>query len=281
VQCKEDRVLVLRTNGSPACVSEKTAERTGWKILKTEFIHTEKLVTIPEPTITPEQVTPTIVILDQSSDVEFVDDGREIFRSKLQGMAPPFNAYNLVIGGMNTNNFKNDGHGFITTTLTPHEKYSLNLGGVFYLEDWLPDYIPDGYKLLYSNTQVQKSGSVTLNHRFVPTSFVLTPDITNYDLTMSKGFVISVEKYVNIEIPSIENSIKQSKELFEKSSGNVGGYRDIYRDGKLVSAYAGSNDYNSYQSVISFNFNEDIIVILRSDYHTLDELIPIYESIGN
>ena len=31
IQCKENRVLVLRNNGSPACVTEKTANRTAWQ----------------------------------------------------------------------------------------------------------------------------------------------------------------------------------------------------------------------------------------------------------
>jgi hypothetical protein len=38
IQCKENRVLVLRSNGFPACVTERTAERTGWEIIKTEKI---------------------------------------------------------------------------------------------------------------------------------------------------------------------------------------------------------------------------------------------------
>ena len=33
IVCKENRVLVLRNNGYPACVTEKTADRTGWEII--------------------------------------------------------------------------------------------------------------------------------------------------------------------------------------------------------------------------------------------------------
>jgi len=35
--CRQDRVLVLRTNGNPACVKETTAEKLGWKIIKHDF----------------------------------------------------------------------------------------------------------------------------------------------------------------------------------------------------------------------------------------------------
>jgi len=75
---------------------------------------------------------------------------------------------------------------------------------------------------------------------------------------MSKGFHIRVQKYVNHEPSPTEGGIKLHKEHLETSSGNVGGYRDIYRDGKLVSSYAGSNDYNSYQAVIGFDFGYTI-----------------------
>jgi len=34
IQCREDRVLVLRTNGNSACVFEKTAEKMNWKIIQ-------------------------------------------------------------------------------------------------------------------------------------------------------------------------------------------------------------------------------------------------------
>ena len=38
IQCRDDRVLVLRTNGNVACVSERTAERTGWDLQQNESI---------------------------------------------------------------------------------------------------------------------------------------------------------------------------------------------------------------------------------------------------
>ena len=35
IQCKENRVLVLRTNGNIACMSEKGVEKMGWEIIET------------------------------------------------------------------------------------------------------------------------------------------------------------------------------------------------------------------------------------------------------
>ena len=34
IECKENRLLVIRNNGNPACVSERTVERTEWEIIK-------------------------------------------------------------------------------------------------------------------------------------------------------------------------------------------------------------------------------------------------------
>ncbi len=34
IQCRDDRVLVLRTNGNVACVTEKSAERMGWELIQ-------------------------------------------------------------------------------------------------------------------------------------------------------------------------------------------------------------------------------------------------------
>jgi len=44
IQCVEYRILVIRDNGSPACVTEKTAEKTGWSvvILTKQIESTEK-----------------------------------------------------------------------------------------------------------------------------------------------------------------------------------------------------------------------------------------------
>jgi|GEM_PF-2827457 len=49
IQCRENRVLVLRSNGSPACVTEKTAEKIGWEIIETFIV--QNIPVIPEKTI--------------------------------------------------------------------------------------------------------------------------------------------------------------------------------------------------------------------------------------
>ncbi len=280
IQCRDDRVLVQRSNGSPACVSERTAERTGWEILKTEFIHTEKLVTIHEPTITPDQVTPTIVILDQSSDVEFVDDGRELWVAKAGGISSPRDIYQYVIGKqMKHSEFKNDGEGNITLTSVPHEKYSLKPNKTLYLEDWLPDYVPDGYKLLYSQTDwSEKARETTLVHQYVPVSFELTEDTNLWHLQTSKGFNVGVVMSLDKK-PSIESSKIKYLEMDGKFRKNTFKFQDVERDGKEVFAYSGGNSHLSYHATVMFHPDKYTSVVVGSYYHTIDELLPIFNSV--
>jgi len=292
IQCRDDRVLVQRSNGGIACVSERTAERTGWEIIKTEFIHTEKLVTIPEPTITPElvtipettispkQVTPTIVILDQSSDVEFVDDGREIWKAYAGGMAPPTNVYSKILSKLSQHSeFQNDGEGNITLIAVPHEKYSVDEEDGFYLEDWIPEYIPEGYKLFYSTTGYSSLvDTYYLTHQYVPTTFVLTEDTTTSDLKMSKGFKITVKKYPDVQSP-IDGAIETYWKNVSQFYDNFGGFQDIKRDGKTVYAYSGGNSHLYYHATLSWQPDDHIKINVQSNYHSIEELLPIFNSI--
>ena len=277
IQCRDDRVLVLRTNGNVACVTEKSAERTGWKILKTEFIHTEKLVTIPE------QVTPTIVMIDQSSDVEFVDDGRDIDYGSAGGLSSPRDLYQYVIGKqMKHSEFQNDGEGNITLAAVQHEKYSLKPNKTFYLEDWLPDYVPDGYKLLYSQTDwSEKNQRSSVTHQYVPTTFVLTEDYNSRDSIKSQGFSIGVSKYT-YELGSIEDRIERNIEKKAMFGGHYGeGYNIMYRDSKPVQTYSGGTTHHWYQASLSMHPDKNTSFIISTNYLTLDEILPIFNSVGN
>ena len=49
IQCKIEHVFVLRTNGVPACVYEKTASRLGWDIIATEFVYNELVQQVTPP----------------------------------------------------------------------------------------------------------------------------------------------------------------------------------------------------------------------------------------
>jgi len=265
IQCNENLVLVLRTDGSPVCVKESSADKLGWEIINTF------------PVIDTKTVEPTITTLDLSSPVEFVDDGRE-FGEVLQRMPAARPIYDKIMESMN-NGISVNSKGVATITSQAHEKYSINEGVGLYAEDWMPTYIPDGYKLLYSETECYEiTGSCSVIMRFVPTTFVLNQNITNYDLQFGKGFYVGAGIY-KTPLDEIEDSIEDLKESRESQPGNYGGFRDMTRDGKTVMAYEGGNDLNYYTTGLVVHTDEFTRINVRSNYLSLDELIPVFESI--
>jgi len=78
----------------------------------------------------------------------------------------------------------------------------------------------------------------------------------------------------------IEDIIEEFVEIRESQPGNYGlGFVDMTRDGKTVLAYEGGNDYTRYQTILSFHPNEYTSVGVSSYYLSLDELLPVFESI--
>lgn len=262
--CKENRILVIRGNGNPACVTQSTAERMGWEIIKTVFI------TNAEPT------TPKVTVLDVSSQIEFVDDNREYPRA-LQKSPAPSPLYDRVMASM-TDGVSVDNAGTATITSLPHENYSFNPGVGFYTEDWFPSYVPDGQKLLYTETKCHPSGNCGVGIHFVPTSFVLHENATFHDLIVSKGFSIGIS-YSVLPLDEVEDSIEYLSEIRESQPRNYGGFVEMTRDGKTVLAYEGGNALNRYYAGLTFHPDEHTSVHVGSNYHTLDELIPIFDSV--
>ena len=278
VQCKENHVLVHRTNGSPACVTEKTAERMGLEIIiKEEVAVSDKVQEISKV------AESEIIVLDLSSLTEFVDDGRE-YPTAIQRSPAPAPMYDSIMQHLES--FPVDGNGVATFTAVPHTKYSLNPQQGLYIEDWMPTYIPKGYKLLYGSTSyhtTELNGNTYETHgaglSFVPSTYVLSEDVTNTDYKINKGFHISI---VHSTLPhdEIGDDIEHVREVFESQGNNYGeGFREMTRDGKTVSAYAGGNGFNPYQAALSFYPDEFTSIHVTSSYHTLDELIPIFESV--
>jgi len=116
--------------------------------------------------------TPNDLIINLSSPVEFVDDGRE-FDYVLQRMPAPRLVYDTIMEDMN-DGVSVDSNGVATITSQPHEKYSINPGVGIYGEDWMPNYIPDGYKLLSTGSECYEIiVDCGLGIWFVPTTFEL------------------------------------------------------------------------------------------------------------
>ena len=73
IQCKENRVLVLRTNGNVACITERTVERTGWEI-------------IPEN----QEITNVVITTDKSEykQVEIIKNEFDLRLGQTSGVKP-------------------------------------------------------------------------------------------------------------------------------------------------------------------------------------------------
>ncbi len=285
IQCRDDRILVIRENGSPACVTEKTAEKTGWEIINTfEINPTNKNSTsLDEESLIISEIDSEkseVIILSVSSSVEFVDDGREIKRSLVQKAPAPLYIYDKIIQLQETG-LSADSNGFVRIVSDPHEKYSVNPGVGFYAEDLIPSFIPDGYKLLYSETNYYPiTGNSALGLTFVPNTYELNENVTNRDIQINKGFMVFIQKNTT-PLDEIEDMIEYLKERRESQPNNYGGFVEMTRDGKTVFAYEGGNHFNHYQAILDYHPDDFTSHSVASYYHTLDELIPIFQSVGN
>ena len=225
---------------------------------------------------------PNDIVLDLSSPTEFVDDGREYPRT-MGHRGPPQLIYDSILESHA--NFNVDENGIATFTSIPHEKYSRNDKQGYYIEDWLPAFIPEGQRLLSASTgysTFELNGNVyetyATGSTFVPTTFTLTPFTTNHHLNLAKGFHAGVT-YSTLPHDEIEDSIEHLREFFIDREDGYGEIRELTRDGKTVVAFAGGNSVNPYRASVYFHPDEFICVGVNSNYHTLDELIPIFDSV--
>ena len=220
------------------------------------------------------------VILKTSSSTEFVDDGREITGAVLEPSAPPYDMYDTIMNSeINPGNIGPDNLARIQST--SHEEYSVNPGIGFDVEDWMPTHIIDGQRLLYADTGCYRSGDCYLEMQFVPTTFVLNENVHSHALDFSKGYLVHVEYEVK-RFYEIDYIVKSLRKIYESEPGAYGGFVNMTRDGKTVWAYeGGQHTFRHYQAVLNFDLNEHTWFGVKSKYHTLDEIIPVFESMGN
>ena len=298
IQCRENKVLVIRDNGNPACVKEETAQKTGWDIIATEFA--QKIVPSNQEVQINDKVENNLIehestvdnetnnndeqefiVLDLGSDVEYVDDGREIYRATLQKSPAPQNIYERIIDNQEDSNIDPHGNMRIPAGFA-HEKYSIVDGIGLYPADWMPTYIPDGYQLLYFDNYhfTEGTGRAELRIYFVPNTFELTNQTTTRDIDISHGFVINAYRET-APLNEIEDTMEYVKEILESQSGYEGRWLNIQRDGKTVWASETQNNINHYDAVVAFHPDEYTSVGIISYYHTLEELKPIFDSVMN
>ena len=280
IQCSDSKVLLESPHGTPACVFNSSVDR----LVQIGFIMIEVQIDIQDSPVdvVPEEVT--TVILNVSSPEEFVHDGRE-FQRTLQRMPAPWPMYDRIVAAT-TGIIPADSSGTFSLRSAPHEKYSVIPKVGFHLEDWMPSVIPAGQRLLAAETyyssydigaSVEKEEYIAF-YRFVPTTFVLHPNVTSWNLDTSQGFTMGVKRS-NFAYDQVVDISEHRQDILKSQPGSYGGCISMTRDGNAVSACEGGNRWNPYNAGISFNPDEFTIVHVNSNYHTLDELIPVFNSI--
>ena len=280
IQCSDSKVLLESSRGTPACVFNSSVDR----LVQIGFTIIEVRTDIQD---SPADVVPaegTTVILNVSSSEEFVHDGRE-FQRAFQRMPAPWPMYDRIVAAT-TGIIPADSDGTFSLRSVPHEKYSVISKVGFHLEDWMPSVIPAGQRLLAAETyyssydigaSVEKEEYIAY-YRFVPTTFVLHTNVTSWDLHTSQGFTMGVKRS-NFGYGQTVDISEHRQDILKSQPDNYGGCISMTRDGKAVSACEGGSSWNAYRATISFNPDEFTIVHVNSNYHTLDELIPVFNSV--
>ena len=207
-------------------------------------------------------------ILQIASPVPFVDDGREKnwnwepIDNGNRPHAKKVSDYDLFVGNDNKNTT-------MVFTSPKHEKYTINHGVGLYHEDWMPTYIPDGYRLLYINSEhiVYPNLEVTyyIRYFFVPNNLIVDPNtgvLSRFEgqigmreslYERSKGFNAGV---------SIHNFPKEPNSLYNTTT----------IDDIKVWAYNQLNEKNEFSASIKYRSNEGHMhMSVSSQYLTLEE----------
>ncbi len=224
-------------------------------------------------------------VLLASSLEPFEDDGREYLYKILEHYPAPTPYFDMIkYGWIDTTGFETNEFGVVTYLDESHEKYSLNLKKGFYLEDWLSDNIPEGQKLLIAQTgysTYEKNGLINekydASYNFVPIDFVVDEKTTSYDLEHNMGFRVSIS-YDSWQV-EIEDILEERKERHAEKSNNYGGHKTMMRDGEMVILFEGGYTGRHYENSIYWVFDDNYSINVRSHYYSLEELIPIFNSI--
>lgn len=151
----------------------------------------------------------------------------------------------------------------------------------------MPTYIIDGYRLLYAYSAYSDYRDNLVPHEvhtvmfyYVPSDYVLSPDANDWDLFhFSNGYSVSAQIDTS-QYDEIEDSIEGFNELGVHNTGTYGGFTEMTRDGRTVLAYAGGDDVNYYRATLVYHLTDFSKIKVTSDYHTLDELMPVFNSVG-
>jgi len=223
-------------------------------------------------------------VLLVSSLEPFVDDGRQYLFPKPGHKPAPTVYYDMIkYGWVNTVGFETNDYGVVTYVDESHEKYSIKLHDGHYLEDWIPSYIPNGQKLLYATTSYDPTdywGNLNdqyfAAYNFVPTSFVIDENTTSYNLKYNMGFRVNVS--YDSQGDEIEDIIEGWSDGHDERVDSYGGVRTITQNGEMFVLHDGGYYFEHEPNSVTWFIDNHTYIRASSYYYTLDELIPIIES---
>ena len=283
IQCNENKVLVERSNGKVACVSEITAEKTGWNVIVIQF--KDSIDVTDSATVTtsvPSEEDKTDILLELSdetiellpvSNVEFNVQSTDTYDNniKINGFSdmatrsPPPIPLTKFENQYNSNQIIKRSISFSESTM---DSISRDLSPYM----WIPSYTPDGMNLILNSwTNDEKFYLYLL---YAPNTYNVDENTTNQDIWNNHG----------IDIQVYDNSIRTNGlERFEDYREDRLESISIESDNGLVDytfnghATLSSNGDGSRPSVLEYADNEYLVSVV-SYGHSFDELKTIFES---
>ena len=238
VICREDRVLAVRDNGNSACITENTAERLNWKIIKTVFLLDDKiqeneikaqdvLIDLPEIKETEMIATDTDNAINKnydelnfaiSSDVEFSGESYGYYEPTVLRRPPPremssqFGMDHYDIPQILQSNTLALTQGdttpqiLLANTITSYSEHD----NVIDYRQWMPTVIPDGFELKWIDINqpgVYGDDIGRMDLRYYPNIISISGDIMTNEIADIAGYQISVQVYPYKEVPVSQERI--------------------------------------------------------------------------
>ena len=255
VICREDRVLAVRDNGNSACITENTAERLNWKIIKTVFLLDDKiqeneikaqdvLIDLPEIKETEMIATDTDNAINKnydelnfaiSSDVEFSGESYGYYeptvlrRPAPREMSINFGADHYDIPQMLQNNALVLAQGdttpraLLTNTVTSFSEHD---NAIDYRK-YVPTVIPDGFELKWIDISQpgvfgDEIGRITVD--YMPNTIDVSENMMTDEFSDIALLRISVSTYPYKDVPVSQyymDLADDTKVFYEKKYGGI------------------------------------------------------------
>ena len=240
IVCSDDRVLMLSSSGSPACVFEASGEMLEQRgFVKISGADSEESSTNDAEQRPPLHRGPAYFPLTDNT-------------ARLKG------SFEVITGSLDE--LRSAKH-------APRQSSS----DEFVVADWIPDYIPDGYQLVYTLHRTGPEYNGRINHYldlyFAPDSFNFTSSTTYPDLWGAGGIFYAVQPNNSDKYDSYENAQESPGPLVNPFSviNQTNGYFGLQNpDNWYFGLQNPDNGYASFSVVAAFE-TQKIHIVTRAD----------------